>query len=274
VIRHRVSPQFLLLVPALAAAQAPAPTPAPADIVAQRGEYARWLETSPVSPFAAIYHQPLDRRLVFGPGGDPALADLPAATLTEGSRGLTLDVAGTTRPVPRNRDVPLGGWRFRVAGEPGRSTVTVFGVPRDVVVPGWYPYSAAFVVDGSLEPAPRESRRMLGLDGVEVDASRVGTFVGRLAGDSIRLLVYRLPEPGTDQAELTIFFRDGTSGQGSYPAGRFLALRPLGVTRYRADFNRARNPFCAYNGVFPCPLPWPGNTITAAIAAGERYAAK
>jgi hypothetical protein len=261
----------LLLLPAVAPAQGAAP----AAIVAQRADFSRWLETSAVSPFAAIYHQPLDEQLVFGPGGDPALAGLPAATLHEGREGLILEVAGTSRAVPRNRDVPLGGWRIRVGGEPGRSTVTVFGVPHDVAVPGWYPYSAALVVDGSLEPAARrDSRRMLGLDGVEVEASLVGTFVARVAGEAARLTVYRLPEPGTEEADLTIFFRDGTSGRGSYPAGRFVALRPLGVTRYRADFNRARNPFCAYNGVFPCPLPWPGNTIAAPIEAGEKYVAK
>ena len=228
---------LLLLLPALAAAKAPAP----ADIMAQRADFSRWLETSRVSPFAAIYHQPLDERLVFGPGGDPALAGLPAATLHERREGLTLEIAGTSRAVPRNRDVPLGGWRFRVGGEPGRSTGTVFGVPHDVAVSGWYPYSAAFVIDGSLEPAARrESRRMLGLDGVEVEASLVGTFVARVAGDAVRLTVYRLPVPGTEESELTIFFRDGTSGRGTYPAARVLDPRPLGATRNRAGFHRAR----------------------------------
>jgi uncharacterized protein (DUF1684 family) len=115
---------------------------------------------------------------------------------------------------------------------------------------------------------------MLGLDGIEVEASLAGTFVARVGGKPVRLTVYRLPEPGTEESDLTIFFRDATNGQGSYPAGRFLALRPLGGTRYRADFNRARNPFCAYNGIFPCPLPWPGNAIDGPIAAGERYGAK
>ena len=41
--------------------------------------------------------------------------------------------------------------------------------------------------------------------------------------------------------------------------------------QYRLDFNRARNPFCAYSSAYPCPAPWRGNVIPARIAAGERY---
>jgi uncharacterized protein (DUF1684 family) len=48
-------------------------------------------------------------------------------------------------------------------------------------------------------------------------------------------------------------------------------LEPEGSDRYRLDFNRARNPFCAYSGVYPCPAPWSGNAIEDSITAGERY---
>jgi uncharacterized protein (DUF1684 family) len=77
-----------------------------------------------------------------------------------------------------------------------------------------------------------------------------------------------------DEAELQVFFRDSTNGNGSYPAGRFLTLDPAGAGRYRVDLNRARNPFCAYNTVFPCPPPWPGNTLPVSINAGEKYLPK
>ena len=112
---------------------------------------------------------------------------------------------------------------------------------------------------------------MLALDGIEVPATLAGAFVGRLGGAPIRLAVYRMSDPGGEETELMIFFRDGTNGVTTYPAGRFLALEPLADGRYRADFNRARNPFCAYSGIFPCPLPWPGNASAAPIEAGARY---
>jgi uncharacterized protein (DUF1684 family) len=51
-----------------------------------------------------------------------------------------------------------------------------------------------------------------------------------------------------------------------------VSLAPLGNGKFLLDFNRARNPFCAYSSVFPCPAPWPGNTIAARVEAGETYA--
>lgn len=259
-------PQLALLIPALLPAQTPP------DLAAERAQFAEWLETSPVSPYRAIYHQPFQDELVLGPEGDPALAALPAARLEQDLLRLTLHTADGRRTVPRNRDVEVGGFVLRVSGERGRSVVTVFGPARETAVPGWYDHDAAVVIEGRVEdPDRRETRRMLGLDGVESEASLAGTFVAALDGRPVRLTVFRMPEPGSEESELMIFFRDSTNGRGTYPAGRFLALLPLGGNRYRADFNRARNPFCAYNGVFPCPLPWAGNAIATAIEAGERY---
>ena len=80
----------------------------------------------------------------------------------------------------------------------------------------------------------------------------------------------RIPT-GEDESELEIYFRDATNDQGTYPAGRFVSLVPAGEGRYRLDFNRARNPFCAYSSAFPCPAPWRGNTIEGKVEAGEKY---
>ena len=81
----------------------------------------------------------------------------------------------------------------------------------------------------------------------------------------------RIPDPATGESELEIFFRDSTNLSGTYPAGRFVSLTPAGEGRYRLDFNRARNPFCAYSSAYACPAPWRGNALPAAIAAGEKY---
>jgi uncharacterized protein len=81
-----------------------------------------------------------------------------------------------------------------------------------------------------------------------------------------------MPLGGGEESDLEIFFRDGTNGQGSYPAGRFVSLIPAGKDRFRLDLNRARNPFCAYSPAYACPLPWRGNAIAEPVRAGERYA--
>jgi uncharacterized protein (DUF1684 family) len=93
-------------------------------------------------------------------------------------------------------------------------------------------------------------------------------------GQPLRLTVRRLPGVTEDESELQVFFRDRTSGRGSYDGGRFVELLPQPDGTYLLDFNRARNPFCAYSSVYPCPAPWPGNTLDAEVTAGERYERK
>jgi uncharacterized protein (DUF1684 family) len=151
-------------------------------------------------------------------------------------------------------------------------TPLTYGRLMNVRPPSFYPYRAAAVVLGRLAPVQRpRAQRLLGFDGIEVEATDAGTFDVGFDGGVTGLRVFRVPVSGTEESELTIYFRDSTSGRGSYPAGRFVTLEPLAGGRYRADFNGARNPFCAYSPVYPCPIPWPGNTIPARVAAGERY---
>jgi uncharacterized protein (DUF1684 family) len=153
----------------------------------------------------------------------------------------------------------------------GRPVVR-YGPLRNVHPPAWYPFDSGAVLVGTLRPpAGAAPRRVLTLDGIEVEATDAGWLEATLRGTAIRLAVLRIPDQWSDEAELTIYFRDATSDRGTYPAGRFVVLDPLGGGRYRVDFNRARNPFCAYSTVYPCPVPWPGNTLEIAVEAGERY---
>ena len=39
--------------------------------------------------------------------------------------------------------------------------------------------------------------------------------------------------------------------------------------RFTLDFNRAYNPYCAYNDAWRCPLPPSENWLAVAIRAGE-----
>ena len=104
----------------------------------------------------------------------------------------------------------------------------------------------------------------------EVEATEAGTVRVPLGGITTSLRVRRIPGDA-DESDLEIYFRDATSGRGSYPAGRFVSLTPLPDGRYRLDLNRARNPFCAYSSVYACPVPWPGNSLPGEARAGERY---
>ena len=205
------------------------------------------------------------------------LADVPLDGLAEHrvrERGglVTLEGPDGSRPLLPGRPLQLGSYFVSTGGVPGRRVLTVFGSSRTGKAAGYYPYESDLVFTGPLTPAKRrETVRVLALDGAEVEAAEAGTVTLPLGDRRVRLAVRRIPT-GRDESELEIYFRDGTNGEGTYPAGRFVTLMPLPDGRYRLDFNRARNPWCAYSSAYPCPAPWRGNTIEAKVEAGERYA--
>ncbi len=69
--------------------------------------------------------------------------------------------------------------------------------------------------------------------------------------------------------EMFIPFRDGTCGTDSYGGGRYAPVELTKPDRALVDFNRAINPYCAYDEEFSCPLPPADNRFTVPIRAGE-----
>lgn len=208
-------------------------------------------------------------------GSEPSDIPLPVATrgIAREEGGVVVLDQGTRRVVlPRGRAVPLERFRLVASGGPGRAVVAAFGAVRRYRSPSWFPFADGLILTAALEPPERRGTfRTLGLDGVETEAVEVGFATATLGDSRLRLRVYRVGQADDEEAPLLVFFRDSTNGRGTYPAGRFVELMPQDGGRYRLDFNRARNPFCAYSTVFPCPAPWPGNVIPAMIPAGERY---
>ena len=97
----------------------------------------------------------------------------------------------------------------------------------------------------------------------------VGTLEFTLRGQKLALSAF--VDEGTQQIrELFVPFADTTSGTDTYPAGRYLTLEPTATGIYTIDFNKAYNPFCAYNNSYECPLPPPSNRLKVAITAGEK----
>lgn len=80
----------------------------------------------------------------------------------------------------------------------------------------------------------------------------------------------RLEAIGTASGELFLIFKDATSGEATYPSGRYLYTEPPQDGRVLLDFNRAYNPPCAFTDFATCPLPPKDNHLAFAIEAGER----
>jgi len=253
---------------------APAGAQSRAAVERERRDFAEWLRSAPVSPWRAVGVFPLGNGLSLGPPSAAIpLSGVPAGQLSERDGRIVLQQEAGSRPVPRGRAVALGSWHLLASGTPGHSVVTVFAAERlKGKEPSWFPYDPALATTVTLvPPAAPATLRLLAPDGTEVEASEAGSVTLTRGGTPQTLRVRRLPGASAEESELEIFFRDATSGRASYPAGRFVALLPQGGERYLLDFNRARNPFCAYNTAYPCPAPWRGNALPAAIRAGERY---
>ena len=97
----------------------------------------------------------------------------------------------------------------------------------------------------------------------------VGTLQFTLRGQTMTLGAF--VEDGTQEiAQLFVPFADQTTGSETYSAGRYLDLHPTATGIYTIDFNRAYNPYCAYNDTYECPFPPPSNRLKQAIRAGEK----
>ena len=245
---------------------------APADLARERADYAAWLAVAPESPYAAVARLPIGAGLRLGPtDADIPLDGVAEHRVTEAGGRIWLSGPDGTHVLARGRPVRLGDFTLVGDGAPERGVVTLFGGGTRRR-PDYFPYDSALVFEGTLAPPERPARvRVLAVDGIELEAVEAGWVTVPVAGTRTRLRVRRIPTPGGEESELEIYFRDGSNGDGSYPAGRFVSLIPIGAARYRLDFNRARNPFCAYSTAYPCPAPWPGNAIGAEVRAGERY---
>ncbi len=74
-----------------------------------------------------------------------------------------------------------------------------------------------------------------------------------------------------DSRELFLPFRDATSGDETYGAGRYLEVEAPSLDgTVEIDFNYAYNPYCAYNPDWSCPIPPAENWLSVPIRAGEK----
>lgn len=79
----------------------------------------------------------------------------------------------------------------------------------------------------------------------------------------------RLTEDG-DNNHLFLPVTDLTSGDGSYGGGRYLDLDIPEDNKIIIDFNKAYNPYCAYNPTYSCPIPPIENDLLIRIEAGVK----
>jgi uncharacterized protein (DUF1684 family) len=131
----------------------------------------------------------------------------------------------------------------------------------------WFPINPGYRVQATYAaydaPKTVQVPNILG----DIDTMHVpGIATFTLNGQELKLEA--VAEPG--DPEYWFIFRDLTSLDDTYPAARFLYTPPPVDGKMILDFNRARNPPCAYNPYTTCPLPSEQNRLRIRIEAGEK----
>lgn len=130
-----------------------------------------------------------------------------------------------------------------------------------------YRVEAEVTVHDDPEPVEMETTA-----GPNVRYLRVATFSFEVGGRNQTLAAYR--QEDDESRTLFVPFRDKTTGQQTYHAGRYMELEPdrelTDGDVVTVDFNLAYTPFCAYNDTFSCPLPPEENWLDVVVPAGER----
>ena len=92
-------------------------------------------------------------------------------------------------------------------------------------------------------------------------------------GKEFKLNVYQnidlIKKPGYDDY-LFLPFSDLTCGKESYIGGRYVDMRIQKGTIWTIDFNKAYNPYCAYNYEYSCPIVPLENDLDIEILAGVK----
>jgi uncharacterized protein (DUF1684 family) len=169
-----------------------------------------------------------------------------------------------------------GSVTYRVISRGGRRALrvkdTAYVLRRDFKGLEYFPLDTALRVQAKLVPhATPRTLRILNVIGQTEEYRSPGMLEFTVAGTPYRLTA---SYEGKDTTQYFVIFRDETSRDATYPAGRFMYTTPADSTGHTIlDFNRAFNPPCAFTAFATCPLPPAENVVPVALRAGEtRYA--
>jgi uncharacterized protein (DUF1684 family) len=193
---------------------------------------------------------------------------------------MTIDSKPVTAPVELQNDaaeqgptlVKLGTVQFQIIKRGERIGVRVKDPEAETRTHflglDYYPIEPKWRVVAKMVPYnPVKKIPITDVTGMTSDSTSPGALVFTVDGKEYRL--DPILEEGSD--ELFIIFRDQTSKDETYPAGRYLyAAKPGPDGTTVIDFNRAYNPPCAFTSFATCPLPPLQNRLPVRVEAGEK----
>ncbi len=138
----------------------------------------------------------------------------------------------------------------------------------------FFKFDSTYVVKARLERTPNSKWFNMKTTTDRISKERVyGVLYFDLKGEQYQLNVYQGEELMTTEGYenyLFLPFLDETNGIESYGGGRYIDAKiPEGNTMV-IDFNKAYNPYCAYNDKYSCPIVPRKNYLKTKIEAGVK----
>lgn len=202
-----------------------------------------------------------------------------AQTILHPDPSMTIDRKALASDVPLLADadengptiVQMGSVRFNVIKRGDRYGLRVKDAEAETRTHfrglEYYPIDPKWRVEARYEAYhPPKKIPITDVTGMTADNISPGAIVFEVDGKEYRLDPI-LEEGSTDYF---IIFRDATSKDTTYPAGRYLYAAPPKEGKMIVDFNKAYNPPCAFTPFATCPLPPLQNRLPFRIEAGEK----
>jgi len=125
-----------------------------------------------------------------------------------------------------------------------------------------------FKVIGKLDKFASDQTINISMTGGETEEYEAyGNVTFEIDGKKYALKIFKTPE-----GNLFLPFKDLTSNKETYGAGRYLdfGIDDVKNNQIEIDFNKAYQPYCAYNETFTCPITPAENFLNLALKVGER----
>ncbi|MBU2556804.1 MAG: DUF1684 domain-containing protein [Bacteroidetes bacterium] len=138
----------------------------------------------------------------------------------------------------------------------------------------YFPVDKSFVFNASFEiDTSSPSFRMATTTDRMPEYRKYGTLQFSKADTLLTLTAYQnldMLKKNSTYKGLFIPFKDKTNGKLTYGGGRYLDVDIPENQTLTIDFNRAYNPYCAYDSKWSCPIPPYENHLQVSILAGEK----
>ena len=135
----------------------------------------------------------------------------------------------------------------------------------------FFPLNEKFIVQATFIRTKKE--KAFGMKTTTPLYVKYGELHFSIDGKNLKLNVYKnidLSKKSGYEDYLFLPFSDLTCGKESYIGGRYVDMRIQKGKTWTIDFNKAYNPYCAYNYEYSCPIVPLENDLDIEINAGVK----